>query len=84
MYTLSYNIHDRTGIFRGDSYDEVFDRFCTLMCNHYDEYTFDNKIADTRSKYNRDLSVEFQLIQESADIVDTELNKVGHYTIKKD
>lgn len=83
MYTLSYNIYYSAGVMGGESIDEVDDKFATLLCNYWDDCTFGDKVYDMRFKRVVGSPVEYERYEESADILDNDGNKVGHYTIKK-
>lgn len=81
MYVLTYNIHERSGQYTGDTSDEAFDRLCTLMCNHYDNYNFDNKVVDMRYRIVG-RKHQFEKYEETCDIIHEFGQKVGHYTLR--
>lgn len=83
MFTLSYNIYESTGVISEESVDEVDDKFTTLFCNHWEDCTFGVKSYDMKFSRAIGSHVEYDRYEESADILDNDGNKVGHYTIKK-
>lgn len=79
MYNLVYKVYENSGIMTGNSADDVNDRLCTVLCNHYDDCEISNKIFDVR--YRTD-PVEYIRYEERADIVDSGGKRVGFYKIE--